>query len=306
MKCIEYFIFLVLVGFLFSCEKEEPKPKVNNIVVIDDSLYDFTDIDWSLYSGRFYMENMSNGEKTVFNHFGNGKLISVLDPINGCDVRMDTIITKVTKWRFSSDKFILNGTDFYDFTHTNNTISVIGLENGSSRPITIVELNETSLTVIVHEAYGSIDGVNYRYYTTLTFIKKGETCDNCEPSAYYGYTYNGVVDNSLSNNTNLTGTTWVVTKFYDGFSNNYPNDTLRFINNGQYTINNGSVLNYTLSNVFGNNMSELTLYSFFTMGGDYSGFVPDGFVSDGQINSASFTDIFNTNNDKIVWMTRIN
>ena len=52
-------------------------------------------------------------------------------------------------------------------------------------------------------------------------------------------------------------------------------------------------------------MSNLTLYGFYTIGGDYSGMIPNTFVSDGQINSAMFTDVFNTNNDKLIWMTRI-
>ena len=168
---------------------------------------------------------------------------------------------------------------------------------------TVIELTDTKLTVKVHEGYGS-DGIyNYHYFSTLTFIKQGTSCVSCQPDVLFGYTYGGLISTTPSVN-QIVGTKWVVTKFYDGFANNYPNDTLDFSIN-TYTINGGTPTNYTLSSVFGNNMSELTLYGFYTIGGDYSGMVPNNFVTNGQINSATFTDIFNTNNDKLVWMTRI-
>ena len=241
-----------------------------------------------------------SGRKILSNQFE-----STLDPVSGADVPFDTITQGVTTWRFTSDKFILNGVNFYDFTHIGNTITAVGMENGSARPMTIIDIDDISITFKVHEAFGSLDGYNYEYYSTLTFVKAGETCNNCQPNTYYGYVYQGVIDNNSTSTTSIVGTKWVVTKFYDGFSNNYPNDTLDFFTTNQYRINNGSPINYTLSSVFGNNMSELTLYGFYTIGGDYSGMVPNSFVTNGEINSALFTDIFNTNNDKLVWMVRI-
>jgi hypothetical protein len=47
------------------------------------------------------------------------------------------------------------------------------------------------------------------------------------------------------------------------------------------------------------------MYTFNTLGGDYSGFVPDNFIEVGEINSSEFNDLFNTNNTKKVWMIRI-
>jgi hypothetical protein len=156
----------------------------------------------------------------------------------------------------------------------------------------------------VGEGYGSDGTSNYHFFSTLTFITPGHTCTSCQPAAIFGYTYGGTFTPTTTTS-ELIGTKWVVTKFYDGFANNYPNDTLDFFSGTQYRINSGTPINYTLSSVFGNNMSELTLYGFYTIGGDYSGMVPDGFVTNGQINSALFTDIFGTNNDKLVWMVRI-
>lgn len=301
---IKNLFFITTIFLTFSCKKEEIKP-INNNVVTNDTIYEFMDIDWVLSSGRLYVQNLDNGNKDLYDHFSSTQVQSNLDPFNGSIIPFDGITKDVTIWRFTTSNFILDGSNFYEFTHSGNTISVIGLENGSSRPITILNLNNTSMTVKVNESYVSDNGINYKIFSTLTFVKQGQTCNGCEPNAIFGYTYGGVFSNNSSTQSSVVGTKWVVTKFYDGFSNNYPNDTLFFSSNTQYTINGGSYKNYTLSTNIGNNMSTLTLYGFYTIGGDYSGMVPNSFVSDGQINSVSFTDVFNTNNDKLVWMTRI-
>jgi hypothetical protein len=198
----------------------------------------------------------------------------------------------------------LNNTNSYYYSGTEQAFSVNGLENGSSRPVEVLELTDTKLTVKVHEAYGSDGTHNFHYFTIMTFVKQGETCNNCLPDVMYGYTFGGTINSNTSSTNDLDGTKWVITKFYDGFSNNYPNDTLSFFPT-YYTINGGTPRTYTLSNVFGNNMSELTLYGLTPLSGDFSGMVPSDFVSNGFISSVNFTDIFNTNNDKLVWMTRI-
>jgi hypothetical protein len=300
---IKSIFFLTIIFLTFSCKKEDIQ-KPNNTIVVNDTIYDFMDIDWVLSSGRLYTQNLDNGSKKLYDHFGNAQNQSSLDPFNGSVIPFDDIIKDVTIWRFTSSNFILNGSIFYDFTHTNNTICVIGMENGSTRPITIIDLNNTTMTVKVNEDYVSEAGVNYKIFTTLTFVKQGQTCNGCEPNAISGYVYSGVINNTTSQNS-LVGTKWVVTKFYDGFSNNYPNDTLFFISSTQYKINGGTSNNYTATSGFGNNMTTLSLYGFYTIGGDYSGMVPNSFVTDGQVNSITFTDLFGVNNDKIVWMTRV-
>ena len=104
----------------------------------------------------------------------------------------------------------------------------------------------------------------------------------------------------------MSGTTWVVTRYNNGLSGNvYPNDTLNFISNTFYTINGGSNRSYSLSNVVGNNNKSLSLYSFTTLGGDYSGQVIGTFLNDSVINNSQFTDMFNVNNTVTLWMERI-
>jgi len=303
MKYTKIIFFLTTILLFSSCKKEEPL-RPNNTVVSNSEVYEFIDIDWVLSDSRFYMENLDNGDKNFYDHFGSSQFQSTLDPISGADIPFDSISQGVTTWRFTSNNFILNSVKYYEFTHTENTVVAVGMENGSSRPMTIIDIDDVSITFKVHEAYGSLDGINYAYYSTLTFVRAGETCSSCQPNSDYGYVYQGVINDNVSIN-GIIGTKWVVTKYYDGFSNNYPNDTLDFYSGTQYRINSGTPTNYTSYSIFGNNMSELTLYGFYTIGGDFSGMVPDNFVTNGEINSALFTDIFNTNNDKLVWMVRI-
>ncbi len=297
-----FFILLTIFSF-YSCKKELDRPNNNNV---STSNYTFTEIDWVVSEARFYTENLDNGEKVFYDHFSFNQIQSILNPLSGANVPMDTILKNNTTWRFSQNKFILNTNKDYDidFNTITNTVTVFGLENGSSKPLTIIKLDNVSITFKVNESYFSFNGFNYRGFTTITLVKSGEVCVNCQPNSYYGYVYQGSVTNN--NNVNeIIGTKWVVTRFYDGFANSYPNDTLFFINNNKYTINGGTQYNYTLNNIFGNNMSEITLYNFYTIGGDYSGTIPSDFISNGVLNSVQFNDIFGVGTSKKVWMTRI-
>ena len=115
-----------------------------------------------------------------------------------------------------------------------------------------------------------------------------------------------MIGNSTTSNTTLVNTKWVVTKFIQNFVSTYVNDTLVFISNTQYTINGSSPRNYNLSGIVGNNMKSLSLYSFTTLGGDWSGQVQSTFINDWVINNSSFINIMNSNLPETrVWITRI-
>jgi hypothetical protein len=97
----------------------------------------------------------------------------------------------------------------------------------------------------------------------------------------------------------LTGTTWVITKIVSGFATTYPNDTIRFISQTQYTVNNNAVRPYNLTSGVASTNKTLNLYYFYPFGGShYSGEVGQYFVGDGVINNAEFTNTQNTT-DKI-------
>jgi hypothetical protein len=105
--------------------------------------------------------------------------------------------------------------------------------------------------------------------------------------------------------TTLVGTKWVVTKYVQNFVTQLPNDTLEFISTTQYTINGSTPRNYSLSSIVGNNNKSLSLYSFTTLGGDWSGQVQGTFINDWVINNALFSNMFTTVPDARMWVVRI-
>jgi len=71
-------------------------------------------------------------------------------------------------------------------------------------------------------------------------------------------------------------------------------------------LDNGSTpRNYSLSSIVGNNNKSLSLYSFTTLGGDWSGQVQGTFINDWVINNALFTNMFVTTPDARIWVVRI-
>tara|TARA_R110000803_G_scaffold61952_1_gene122042 strand:- start:3360 stop:4271 length:912 start_codon:yes stop_codon:yes gene_type:complete len=298
-------LFTLMLGLFFlSCEKEQLELPNNNVVIPEGNA-ELIGYNWVLSDGRVYLENLDNNDKSYYDHFGDNQNISNLQPINGSDVFFDSLVQDITTWNFGNSNFTLNGEYAYEMNGTTEIVSINGLEDGSSRSLIVLELTEEKLTVRVGEGYASSNGSNYNYFSTLTFVRQGETCTSCQPNALYGYTYGGLISQSTEEN-EIVNTKWVVTYVQDGFANFTPNDTLHFINNNQYTINGTFASNYTLNGIIGNNYSELTLYNFYTIGGgDYSGYVPTNFISVGLLNLIEFSDIFNVGTNKKVSMQRI-
>ena len=179
----------------------------------------------------------------------------------------------------------------------------------SARNIIVLDLEENYMTVLVYESYESYDGINYRYFSTLTFVRSGTSCGNCGIDVYNDYTYGGTLNSiydSPSVSQSLNGTSWVITRYDEGMTPYYPNDTLEFISNVSYTINGGPWSNYTISNIAGTNMNSITLYECITLGGNYSGQVSQSFIEEGSINNVNFTGVFGTPNSVNVWFDRIN
>jgi len=211
----------------------------------------------------------------------------------------------MTTWKFtSSNQFVLDGSSTYNYnTNTNGIFNVYGMENGSPRNIEVLNSTNDVMNVKVYESNGN-DGVNnFTFYTVLTFVKVGYTGTVTEYTVPSGYSYSGVVGNP-STATTLVGTKWVVTKYVQNFVTQLPNDTLEFISTTQYTINGYTPRNYSLS-IVGNNNKSLSLYSFTTLGGDWSGQVQGTFINDWVINNALFTNMFVTTPDARIWVVRI-
>jgi len=80
----------------------------------------------------------------------------------------------------------------------------------------------------------------------------------------------------------LVGTKWVLTKVMSGFATTYPNDTIAFVSNTNYTCNNNAVRPYQITAGVASTNKTLSLYYFYPFGGShYSGEVGQFFVSDG-------------------------
>lgn len=201
---------------------------------------------------------------------------------------------------------MLDGNNTYKYnTNTHGIFSVYGLENGSARSIEVLKSTDDYMVVKLYESNGN-DGVdNYSFYNTLTFVRSGSTTTPVEYNVPQGYSYGGIINGSSNPTNTLVGTKWVVTKYVQNFVTQIPNDTLEFISTNDYTINGSVSRKYNLSSIVGSNMKSLSLYSFTTLGGDWSGQVQGTFVSDWQFNNSLFTNILGGSPDTRLWATRI-
>lgn len=301
------FSFLILVLFLFSCKKEEEIKPSNFYASYDEKPPKPISSVWKLYSAKVFVENMTKNTFTYYDHFGGGRLESNLNIFSGSSLPIDNIIQNGTTWQFEITKnFKLNNMLNYTYTISDDgkIISVNGLENGSSRIIEILSGSTDFISFKLNETYGS-DGVdNYNFYTVATFRSNDGTIPT-EPGIPYGYQYGGVLNITPTSMPSLSNTIWVLTNYIDNLTQVTVNDTIEFISSTQYTWNGSVPKNYTLSGIVGNNMKSLSLYSFTTFSGDWSGEVQASFITDGVINNAVFVDIMSSQPDKRVWMQRI-
>ena len=324
MKTLNYLsTLLVTLLILTSCEKEPLIPLVDpnstNVTIITDtttvtpSSYNIEGTNWVLYSGRVYVENLTTGVSYYYDHFGPNKNTSDLDIFGGSESAIDELVRLQTQWYFSNGTFILNGNDYYDCTDyiaNNDTVyNVIGVPPyGSSRMVNVTSIGDDRMTVLTNDRVESNDGDNYSYYSTLTFVKAGTTCNNCLTSSYSGYIYGGVVNNITTPvpvNQMLVSSKWVITQYNVNNTSYYTNDTLDFIGTSSYEINGGSFRNYTLHETAGNYLLTLTLWDCSTLGGNYSGQISALDISDGEFNNVTFNGQLGTSGTVKVWMTKL-
>jgi len=305
MKNIIFILISIVIGFT-SCKKEVPISENPQTTVNNPNNVNPIGYTWELYSGRIYVENLTNGNTFYYDHFSSIKNSSNLDIFISSPLPFDIVTKGMTTWKFtSSDQFILDGSSTYSYNiNTNGIFNVYGMENGSTRNIEVLNSTNDYMNIKVYESNGN-DGVdNYSFYTVLTFVKVGFIGTPTEYTVPSGYSYSGVVGNPSTTAT-LVGTKWVVTKFIQNFVTTYTSDTLEFTSTTQYTINSSVTRNYSLSGVVGNNMKSLSLYSFTTLGGDWSGLVQSTFINDWSINNSLFTDMFSSAPDARIWAVRI-
>jgi hypothetical protein len=108
-------------------------------------------------------------------------------------------------------------------------------------------------------------------------------------------------------NDSLSGSKWVITRYDEGTTPYYPNDTINFVDNQKYKINsNGSLNNYTTYRVNGTYNISISLYSISTLGGSYAGQVPETFIKDGIINNATMKDLYGNLSAIKIWVKKSN
>ena len=183
MKKLILFSFLFII-FASSCKKEDPLIPSNGVFQGEPSLSIYN--EWLLIGGELHLENLETGETTVYNHFDNTNTVSSLR-WDGPMFEIERIVIDSTTWSFYEPvgdygEFRLNNDSInsYGLNITKYNISII--ENpystqqqmgGSSKPI-IIEDEDYGSGIIwlhVHEQYMSDNGMNYKYYSVLKFIK---------------------------------------------------------------------------------------------------------------------------------------
>lgn len=311
MKYLRFTFFLVTIFLFFSCQKEEIQPKPDNNNFNDNTEVDnvslLVDKDWVLVSSNFYYEN----PKIYFNHPPS----SYLNPFYGPDCQFDYFDEGVTTWRFNTNQFFLNGdlqNDPPDLGGINNQSIYVRVDKSPSivvtRIIEILSITDNRLEVRV----GEIGNLIGNPYSRMVF-RSVPSITETNPTVPTNYLYQGVLgvgdDEPNLNTSDLHNTTWVVTKFYNGFGYDEPNDTIVFEPNGQYKVN-GSTNNnrtYNVNTIVGNTSVNLNLNDFITMGGsNYSILTSPNFIEDGVVNGSQAEDILNTNSsNKFIWMEKI-
>jgi hypothetical protein len=112
--------------------------------------------------------------------------------------------------------------------------------------------------------------------------------------------------NGTSTNNQLNGTKWVLVKVVSAFSTNYPNDTITFVSNNRYVLNQNAQRPYTLTSITGSNNRSLTLNWFVPFGGsNYSGQISQYASEDGLMSNIEFNDLQNNTSTIRAWFVRV-
>ncbi len=193
---IFYYVTLVFILTFFSCKKDEiAKPNNDNNLI--DVEYNVEGVEWILSHGYVYIDNLENGDKSVYEHFGSGRTSSNLHIVTNTSVSMDVIDKDLTRWTFNDGTFTLNNSKSYEYDYVSGseTYFPFGLETGTSRPIEVLDVTEDKLVVKVTDSYNNDPtNNNVNFWSILTFYRAGTSCNNCQPGIDYGYTYKGVLD----------------------------------------------------------------------------------------------------------------
>lgn len=119
---------------------------------------------------------------------------------------------------------------------------------------------------------------------------------------------NGISLESEDVTSEIVGSKWVITRYDNTLTNQsfFPNDTLHFTTQNEYTVNNGSTSDYSYVEYVDlyANSRVLTLENCAVFGGTYSTSLTSDLIMEDEIGNLLFNAV--NGNDLIVWLERVN
>lgn len=148
----------ILMNFLFaqSCIKDEYAFKIQG--------------EWLLNNGILHLENLQTGMVSEFVYFNDTTTENCMD-IDGTCKLADYIRKNQTKWVIGDNFISIDDSINYELYEGHDFFKFYPLEDGSARIWKIYSYSKNEMIINGRETYESLDGVNYRYYSILKFIK---------------------------------------------------------------------------------------------------------------------------------------
>lgn len=195
----KFILFLILLVSFSSCKKEYVYPSdTYNVSPVEDYIDTSRRISqWGrfrVFDAVMFIQNMElNTPIQKFNHFAVGKDTSSMR-YGGSRYEIETIIKNQTTYEFyrpsgfpGYGRFVLNGdtSKHYAVYYMGRYKSIVEdpvygmtqpLMGGSAKPYSgqILNYNDKTVVIQIHEAYININGYNCRYWTQLSLKKEVE------------------------------------------------------------------------------------------------------------------------------------
>ena len=147
---------LVAISFSQSCVKDEYTFKIQG--------------EWVLGDGVLHLENLETGTVSEFVYFNDTISENCMDIDGTCKVA-DFIRKNQTKWVIGENFISIDDSMNYELYEGKDFFKFYPLEDGSARIWQIYSYSKNEMIITGRETYESLDGINYRYYSILKFIK---------------------------------------------------------------------------------------------------------------------------------------
>jgi hypothetical protein len=251
--------------------------------------------------------------KRYYDHFGVGQEYSNMQAFDSVSLSIDSLIQHFTSWNFNT-RFVLNGIRTYDYEIINDKfIRVYGLENGSGRVFEYMSGGDEIIVFQTSRTYGNTGGKNIAWFSELVFTENGISCSNCLPDAIYPYAYSGLVplteQNSGNTNYPLSGTSWILQKYRQGFFEEFLNDTIHFTGPITYTVNSENIeRTYSLSGSNATGLRNFTLFECPSLPSGtpaWTGQIANFAFQQGVLSATELTSYGGTVDAIQIWMERI-